>query len=142
MDIEALKRRLPLGYPYLLIDRVLERGEEEVVTQKCVTINEPYFQGHFRPPYPSVMPGTMILEGMAQTAGLPLPEGKLAMLAAVERARFHRPVVPGDRITFRARLLRRRAVVLRAQVRAEVEGKLVAEAVITLMGGGDVGKAD
>ena len=142
MDIEALKRRLPLGYPYLLIDRVLERGEEEVVTQKCVTINEPYFQGHFRPPYPSVMPGTMILEGMAQTAGLLLPEGKLAMLAAVERARFHRPVVPGDRITFRARLLRRRAVVLRAQVRAEVEGKLVAEAVITLMGGGDVGKAD
>jgi 3-hydroxyacyl-[acyl-carrier-protein] dehydratase len=142
MDIEALKRRLPLGYPYLLIDRVLERGEEEVVTQKCVTINEPYFQGHFRPPYPSVMPGTMILEGMAQTAGLLLPEGELAMLAAVERARFHRPVVPGDRITFRARLLRRRAVVLRAQVRAEVEGKLVAEAVITLMGGGDVGKAD
>jgi len=142
MDIEALKRRLPLGYPYLLIDRVLERGEEEVVTQKCVTINEPYFQGHFRPPYPSVMPGTMILEGMAQTAGLLLPEGELAMLAAVERARFHRPVVPGDRITFRARLLRRRAVVLRVQVRAEVEGKLVAEAVITLMGGGDVGKAD
>jgi len=142
MDIEALKRRLPLGYPYLLIDRVLERGEEEVVTQKCVTINEPYFQGHFRPPYPSVMPGTMILEGMAQTAGLLLPEGELAMLAAVERARFHRPVVPGDRITFRARLLRRRAAVLRVQVRAEVEGKLVAEAVITLMGGGDVGKAD
>lgn len=142
MDIEALKRRLPLGYPYLLIDRVLERGEEEVVAQKCVTINEPYFQGHFRPPYPSVMPGTMILEGMAQTAGLLLPEGELAMLAAVERARFHRPVVPGDRITFRARLVRRRAAVLRAQVRAEVEGKLVAEAVITLMGGGDVGKAD
>ncbi|HEC63204.1 MAG TPA: 3-hydroxyacyl-[acyl-carrier-protein] dehydratase FabZ, partial [Candidatus Acetothermia bacterium] len=68
MDVEELKRRLPLGYPYLLIDRVLEKGEGEVVTQKCVSVNEPYFQGHFRPPYPSLMPGTMLLEGMAQTA--------------------------------------------------------------------------
>lgn len=142
MDVEGLKRALPLGYPYLLIDRVLERGEEVAVTQKCVTVNEPYFQGHFRAPYPSVMPGTMILEGMAQTAGLLLPEGKLAVLAEVERARFQRPVVPGDRLTFRARLLRRRLGLLKAEVEAEVEGTRVAEAVILLMEWEDVGKAD
>jgi 3-hydroxyacyl-[acyl-carrier-protein] dehydratase len=133
MNIEELKRVLPLGYPYLLIDRVLLRSEEEAVAQKCVTINEPYFQGHFRPPFPSIMPGTMILEGMAQTAGLLLGEGKLAVLAEVERARFRRPVVPGDRLTFKARVLRRRGPVLQAQVQAEVEGEPAAEAILTLV---------
>lgn len=133
MDIEELKRVLPLGHPYLLLDRVLSRTEEEVVAQKCVTINEPYFQGHFRPPFPSVMPGTMILEGMAQAAGLLLGEGKLAVLAEVARARFRRPVVPGDRLTFRAKTLKRRGPVLQALVQAEVEGEPVAEAEITLV---------
>ena len=133
---------MPLGYPYLLIDRVLERGAEVAVAQKCVTVNEPYFQGHFRAPYPSVMPGTMILEGMAQTAGLLLPEGALAVLAGVERARFHRPVVPGDRLSYRAKLLRRRLGLLKAEVEAEVEGTRVAEAVILLMEWEDVGKTD
>jgi len=133
MNIEELKRVLPLGYPYLLIDRVLLRSEEEAVAQKCVTINEPYFQGHFRLPFPSIMPGTMILEGMAQTAGLLLGEGKLAVLAEVERARFRRPVVPGDRLTFKARVLRRRGPVLQAQVQAEVEGEPAAEAILTLV---------
>lgn len=133
MDIEELKKALPLGYPYLLLDRVLSRSGEEVVAQKCVTINEPYFQGHFRPPFPSIMPGTMILEGMAQAAGLLFGEGELAVLAEVERARFRKPVVPGDRLTFRARALRRRGPLLQAQVQAEVDGELVAEAVLTLV---------
>ncbi|HAF69858.1 TPA: 3-hydroxyacyl-[acyl-carrier-protein] dehydratase FabZ [Candidatus Acetothermia bacterium] len=141
-DFEGLKQLLPLGYPYLLVDRVLQRSEGEVVAMKCVTANEPYFQGHFRPPYPSLMPGTMILEGMAQTAGLLLPEGGLAVLAGVERARFHRPVVPGDRLTYRARALRRRLGLLKAEVRAQVEGEPVAEATILLMELEDVGKAD
>jgi len=140
MDVEELKRSLPVGYPYLLIDRVVERGEGRVVTRKCVTVNEPYFQGHFRPPYPSIMPGTMILEGMAQTAGLLLEEGKIAFLGAVERARFHRPVVPGDVILFTAQAARRRGPVLRAEVRAEVEGRLVAEALLTLVVRDDVGE--
>lgn len=133
MDIEELKRTLPLGYPYLLLDRVLSRTPEEVVAQKCVTINEPYFQGHFRPPFPSIMPGTMILEGMAQAAGLLLEEGMLAVLAEVERARFRRPVIPGDRLTFRAKALRRRGSVLQAHVRTEIDGELVAEATLTLV---------
>lgn len=133
MDIEELKRTLPLGYPYLLLDRVLSRTPEEVVAQKCVTINEPYFQGHFRPPFPSIMPGTMILEGMAQAAGLLLEEGMLAVLAEVERARFRRPVVPGDRLTFRVKALRRRGSVLQAHVRTEIDGELVAEATLTLV---------
>lgn len=133
MDIEGLKKSLPLSYPFLLVDRVLSRTEKEVVAQKCVTINEPYFQGHFRPPYPSIMPGTMILEGMAQTAGLLLEGGKLAVLAEVVRARFRRPVVPGDRLTFRCRLIRRRGPILQAEVKAEVEEELVAEAQLTLV---------
>ena len=141
MDVEALKRCLPFGYPYLLIDRVVERSEGEVVALKCVAANEPYFQGHFRAPYPSLMPGTMILEGMAQTAGLLLPEGKLAVLAGVERARFHRRVVPGDRVTYRARQLRRRLGLLKAEVQAQVDEKPVAEATILLMEVEDVGKA-
>ena len=141
MDVEALKRCLPFGYPYLLIDRVVERSEGEVVALKCVTVNEPFFQGHFRAPYPSLMPGTMILEGMAQTAGLLLPEGKLAVLAGVERARFHRPVVPGDRVTYRARRLRHRLGLLKAEVQAQVDEKPVAEATILLMEVEDVGEA-
>jgi len=141
MDVEALKRCLPFGYPYLLIDRVVERSEGEVVALKCVTVNEPYFQGHFRAPHPSLMPGTMILEGMAQTAGLLLPEGKLAVLAGVERARFHRPVVPGDRVTYRARRLRHRLGLLKAEVQAQVDEKPVAEATILLMEVEDVGEA-
>jgi|Deesub1362B_J571_1020462.scaffolds.fasta_scaffold00026_82 3-hydroxyacyl-[acyl-carrier-protein] dehydratase len=140
MEIEELKRVLPVGYPYLLIDRLVKRGEGIVVTRKCVTVNEPYFQGHFRSPFPSIMPGTMILEGMAQTAGLLLESGKLAVLAAVERARFHRPVVPGDVLTFVARVARLRGPVLKAEVRAEVEGELAAEALVTLMVKEDVGK--
>ncbi|MCR4392035.1 MAG: 3-hydroxyacyl-ACP dehydratase FabZ [Candidatus Acetothermia bacterium] len=141
MDVEALKRRLPLGYPYLLLDRVVERTENEVVAQKCVTVNEPYFQGHFRPPYPSLMPGTMIVEGMAQAAGLLFAEGELVVLAGVDRARFRRPVVPGDRLTFRARAVRRRSGLIVAEVRAEVDGETVAEAEVTLVKV-DVGKAD
>ncbi len=131
---------MPVGYPYLLIDRVLERGEGQAVARKCVTVNEPYFQGHFRPPFPSIMPGTMILEGMAQTAGLLLESGKLAVLGAVERARFHRPVVPGDVLIFTAVVARRRGPVLKAEVRAEVEGELAAEALITLVVREDVGE--
>ncbi len=129
-----------MGYPYLLIDRVEKRDEGEVVARKCVTYNEPCFQGHFRPPHPSIMPGTMLLEGMAQTAGLLLGKGKIAYLGAVERARFHRPVVPGDLVRFTARLLRRKGPVIRAEVRAEVEGELVAEATVTLVERGDVGE--
>lgn len=142
MDSETLKRRLPLGYPYLLIDRVTDQGDGHVTTRKCVTVNEPFFQGHFRPPYPSVMPGTMLVEGMAQTAGLLMEEGSLAWLAGVERARFHRRVVPGDVITYHAVLERRRGPLLRAQVRAEVDGAKVAEATILLMehGEDDVGQ--
>ncbi|MGC9530293.1 MAG: 3-hydroxyacyl-ACP dehydratase FabZ [Candidatus Bipolaricaulaceae bacterium] len=137
--MEALKRRLPVGYPFLLIDRVVEQGPEKVVTQKCVSIGEPFFQGHFRPPWPSIMPGTLILEGMAQTAGLLLGEEGLGVLAAVERARFHRPVVPGDRLVYRARLRRRRGDLVQVQVEAEREGERVAEAVVTLMRWEDVG---
>jgi len=139
LDIEELKQQLPVAYPYLLIDRVDVRGPDVVVARKCVSANEPYFQGHFRFPYPSIMPGTMILEGMAQTAGLLLREGRLGYLAGVDRARFHRAVVPGDVLVFRATAVRRRTQLVRAEVVAEVEGARVAEATITVMEAADVG---
>jgi len=68
LTIEEIRRRIPLRYPYLLVDRVTELGEERVVAIKNVTIGEPVFQGHFPEPLPAVMPGTLILEAMAQTA--------------------------------------------------------------------------
>jgi len=140
LDIEELKRQLPVAYPYLLIDRVDEREPDRVVARKCVSANEPYFPGHFRAPYPSVMPGTMILEGMAQTAGLLLQDGRLGYLASVDRARFHRSVVPGDVLVFRATAVRRRTQLVRTEVVAEVEGARVAEARITVMEAADVGQ--
>ncbi len=142
MDIEYVKRRLPVGFPYLMIDRVTAQGQGEVTARKGVTVNEPFFQGHFRAPHPSVMPGTMLVEGMAQTAGLLFEGDSLAWLAGVERARFYRPVVPGDVVIYHAVLQRRRGPLLRAEVRAEVDGTKVAEALILLMERGeeDVGK--
>jgi 3-hydroxyacyl-[acyl-carrier-protein] dehydratase len=135
-DIEEIRRILPLRYPYLLIDRILEEGEEYVVAVKNVTIDEPFFQGHFAEPLPAVMPGTLILETMAQTAAFLLVnhERGLSYLVGVERARFRRRVVPGDQLHVRARALRRRKGLLEAKVEATVAGEVVATATLALLG--------
>jgi len=134
-NIEEIRRLLPLRYPYLMIDRILEEGEERVLALKNVTIDEPFFQGHFPEPYPAVMPGTLILEAMAQAAAFLLKrdQGPVGYLAAVEKARFRRKVVPGDQILLSARTLRKRKGLVQAEVEALVGDELVASATISLL---------
>ncbi|MCD5416635.1 3-hydroxyacyl-ACP dehydratase FabZ [Candidatus Bipolaricaulota bacterium] len=135
-DIEAVRRALPLRFPYLMVDRVLEEGEGRVVAVKNVTIGEPVFQGHFPSPHPAVMPGTLILEAMAQTVAFLLLEGEeegLGFLVGVDKARFRRKVVPGDQLRLEARLLKRKRGLVRAEVRASVSGETAATAIISLV---------
>src|SRR5579864_5710480 len=100
LDILAIREILPHRYPLLLVDEILELDEERIVGIKNVTINEPFFAGHF-PDFP-VMPGVLIVEAMAQVAGvlvlkhIPDRDKKLVLLASVEQAKFRRPVLPGD----------------------------------------------
>jgi beta-hydroxyacyl-ACP dehydratase FabZ len=134
-DIEAIRRVLPLRYPYLMVDRIIEEGEGLVVAAKNVTINEPFFQGHFPEPLPAVMPGTLILEAMAQTAAFLLVRAgsQEGYLVGVDEARIRRKVVPGDRLLLKAQMLRARAGMLKAKVEATVDGELAATAVISLV---------
>jgi len=134
-DIEGIRKALPLRYPYLMIDRILREEEGLVVALKNVTINEPFFQGHFPEPLPAVMPGTLILEAMAQTAAFLLArDGRgEGYLVGVDEARFRRKVIPGDRLILTARVLRMRTGLLKAQVDARVDDELAASAVISLV---------
>jgi len=132
-DVEGVRRALPLRYPYLMVDRVVEEGPNRVVALKNVTVNEPFFQGHFPEPLPAVMPGTLILEAMAQTAAFLL--GSEGYLVRVESARFRRKVTPGDQLILTAQAVRRRGGLLQAEVRATVREETVAEANLSLLAG-------
>ncbi len=139
LDIEAIRRALPHRYPFLLIDRVTEQEDGRVVAVKNVTINEPYFQGHFAEPLEAVMPGVLILEAMAQTAAFLVPpaDGEAATregyLVGIEKARFRRKVVPGDRLVLEAVRTRARRGLLQADVRATVDGEAAASASVSLL---------
>ena len=132
MDIQAIRDILPHRYPMLLVDSIEELEEERIVGIKNVTINEPFFAGHF-PDYP-VMPGVMILEAMAQVAGvlvlsqIPDRRNKLVLLAAVEQAKFRKPVRPGDRLRIEMKVVKRKATVAKMNGTATVDGAIVAEA--------------
>ncbi len=135
LGIEQIRKLLPHRYPMLLVDRVLEISEGDnlvVVAEKLVSANEPFFQGHF--PDSPVMPGVLIVEAMAQTSGLGMryrePEslGRGMALVGIDRARFRRPVVPGDLLTLRSRLTRRRGDLFIFEAVAQVLGDNVAEA--------------
>ncbi|MFW6104500.1 MAG: 3-hydroxyacyl-ACP dehydratase FabZ [Candidatus Bipolaricaulota bacterium] len=136
MDIEEIKNRIPLRYPYLLVDRVLDSEEGKLRALKNVTINEPFFQGHFPEPGPSVMPGTMIVEAMAQVsgilAGLTTDREGLGYLVGVDGARFRKKVTPGDQLVLEAKLERSRGSICRVYVSAFVEEELASEAEVTL----------
>lgn len=136
LDIHEIFRYLPHRYPFLLVDRVLECvSGERLVALKNVTINEPYFMGHF--PVRPVMPGVLIVEAMAQatgllafkTVGLP-PENILYYLVGVDKARFKRPVEPGDQLILSTEIKRSLRGVWCFGAQAKVEGNLVAEAEI------------
>jgi 3-hydroxyacyl-[acyl-carrier-protein] dehydratase len=126
---------LPHRYPFLLVDRILELDpDRRIVGLKNVTINEPFFQGHF--PGAPVMPGVLIIESMAQVGGvllyrdLPEREKKLIYFTGIENAKFRRPVVPGDQLRIEMEVLNRRNQFGKLQGRATVEGKLAAEAIV------------
>jgi beta-hydroxyacyl-ACP dehydratase FabZ len=133
--IAEIMQFLPHRYPFLLVDRILElEPDKRIVGLKNVTINEQFFQGHF--PGAPVMPGVLIIESMAQVAGvliyrdLPDKEKKLIYFTGIENAKFRRPVMPGDQLHVEMHLLSRRNTFGKMQGRATVDGKLVAEAVV------------
>jgi 3-hydroxyacyl-[acyl-carrier-protein] dehydratase len=132
LDINEIRELLPHRYPFLLVDRIVEIEAERIVGIKNVTNNEPFFQGHF-PDFP-VMPGVLIVEAMAQTAGvlvlksIPDRHSKLVLLVAIENARFRRPVVPGDTLRMEMKVLKRKASVAKMAGVATVDGVVVAEA--------------
>ncbi len=135
MDINAVMNQLPHRYPFLLVDKVIECiPGESLVALKNVTVNEPYFAGHF--PQRPVMPGVIILEAMAQATGLlafetanrSAQDDTLYYLVAIDKARFKRPVEPGDQLIMTATLVRSIKSIWKFSVRAEVGGKVVARA--------------
>src|SRR5271163_5268315 len=132
LDILEIREILPHRYPFLLVDRILELEPERIVGIKNVTINEPFFLGHF-PDFP-VMPGVLILEAMAQVAGvlvlksIPDRKSKLVLLASVEQAKFRRPVLPGHQLRIEMKLTRRKASVAKMYGQATVDGVVMAEA--------------
>lgn len=135
MDIEAIQRLLPHRPPFLLVDRVISiEAGKRLVAVKCVTMNEPFFQGHF-PGHP-VMPGVLILEALAQAAGLlalkSLPDAertqKITYLMGIDGARFRRPVVPGDRLELVVEVTKNKASVWKSRGVAQVDGHVCAEA--------------
>lgn len=141
-DIEAIRQRLPHRYPFLLVDRIVERSAERIVGLKNVTVNEPFFQGHFPPPLEAVMPGVLILEAMTQTAAfLVLDDAEVSpsvgYLVGIDKAKFRRKVVPGDQLRMEARISRQKRVLLQATVEATVDGELAASAIVTMVLPGD-----
>ena len=132
LDVNAIRDILPHRYPFLLVDRILEMDDHSIVGIKNVTANEPFFQGHF-PDFP-VMPGVLIIEAMAQTAGvqvlstIPDRHKKLVFLVSVDNARFRKPVVPGDQLRIEMRVIRRKGSVAKMAGHVTVDGVLVAEA--------------
>ncbi len=138
-DILRILHLLPHRYPFLMIDRIIDiDGDNSAVGVKNVTINEPHFQGHF-PNFP-VMPGVLLVEGMAQTAGAICVaaageryQPQIVYFMSIDKAKFRRPVMPGDCVHFHVRKIRNRGPVWRFQCEAKVNGVLVAEAEISAM---------
>lgn len=138
LDIEELMKILPHRYPFLLVDRVIElEPQKRVVAIKNVTINEPFFQGHF-PGHP-IMPGVLIVEAMAQAGGVLLmgavedPESKVVYFMSIDNIKFRKPVKPGDQLRFEVELVQLRGKVARIAGVAKVDGAVVCEAEMAAM---------
>ena len=136
LDITEIQAILPHRYPFLLIDRVIEiERKKRIVAIKNVTANEPHFAGHF-PGYP-IMPGVLIVEAIAQAGGallltgIPDRDQKLMVFTGIERAKFRRPVTPGDQLRVEVDVLAWRTTAVRMQGHVWVEGKLACEATVT-----------
>jgi 3-hydroxyacyl-[acyl-carrier-protein] dehydratase len=139
VDIKRILEMIPHRYPMLMVDRVIDMQlDRSAVGIKNVSINEPFFQGHF--PSEPVMPGVLIVEAMAQTAAVLVvatfgaqSEGKLVYFMSIDGARFRRPVTPGDRLELHVEKVQSRASVWKFSGKAMVEGKLAAEATFAAM---------
>jgi 3-hydroxyacyl-[acyl-carrier-protein] dehydratase/UDP-3-O-[3-hydroxymyristoyl] N-acetylglucosamine deacetylase/3-hydroxyacyl-[acyl-carrier-protein] dehydratase len=136
IDVEKIKTILPHRYPFLLVDRVVEINKgESLIALKNVTVNEPFFQGHF--PQLKIMPGVLIVEALAQAGGILVyyslgePENKLLVLSKIEKARFRKPVTPGDQLRLEVKLLRLRHGVCQVEGKAYVGEELVGEGLVT-----------
>src|SRR4029077_10082362 len=135
LDVNEIQKILPHRPPFLLVDRILElEPRKRTVGTKNVTMNEPFFVGHF-PNFP-VMPGVLIIEALAQTGGVlllhdvPDPSKKMLLFAAIEEAKFRRPIVPGDQIRLEVDVLSWRTTFSRMQGKAFVDGHLAAEGIV------------
>ena len=133
-DIQRIMKRLPHRYPFLLVDRIVEIvPDQKVVALKNVTINEPFFQGHF--PNIPVMPGVLIIEAMGQAGGIlayasqgGVNEGRLIYFTGMDKVRFRKPVVPGDQLIFELTILKQRSKVTKMAGTATVDGQLAVQA--------------
>ncbi len=139
LDVKEILKHLPHRYPFLLVDRILEvEGNQRIVGIKNVTFNEAFFQGHF--PTRPVMPGVLVCEAMAQVAAILAhasnggkDDDKVFMLTGLDRAKFKRPVEPGDQLRMELTCLKRRGSFWKMKGIAMVDGKIVAEAEISAM---------
>jgi 3-hydroxyacyl-[acyl-carrier-protein] dehydratase len=138
LDIQQIMAALPHRYPFLLVDRIEAIvGDQSCVGVKNVTVNEPFFQGHF--PGRPVMPGVLLLEGMAQTAGAMCSAARggasprIVYFMTIDKAKFRRPVVPGDRVEYHMTKINQRRTMWWYRGEAKVAGKVVAEAEVGAM---------
>ena len=136
LDIVAIQQILPHRYPFLLIDRVIEvERRQRIVAIKNVTVNEPFFNRHF-PGHP-IMPGVLIIEAIAQTGGallmteIPDRASKLMVFTGIERAKFRKPVTPGDQLRIEVKVIVWRSTAVKMEGTATVDGKLACEATVT-----------
>ncbi|HEY8579588.1 MAG TPA: 3-hydroxyacyl-ACP dehydratase FabZ [Beijerinckiaceae bacterium] len=147
VDIQKLLQYLPHRYPFLLVDRIVQcNGDESCVGIKNVTANEPQFMGHF--PGQPIMPGVLLIEGMAQTAGALCVHASrtgrpnIVYFMTIDKVKFRKPVVPGDRVEFHMKRLNRRRNMWWYRGEAKVDGVLVCEAELSAMLVGETPKAD
>lgn len=136
MTVNDIMKLLPHRYPFLLVDRIIDlQPGVSAVGIKNVTINEPFFMGHF--PDQPIMPGVLVIEAMAQVAGVMAfrsgMEGKSVFFMSIDNAKFRRPIVPGDQIKMEIKVLKQRGNVWKFSGTATVDGKLVSEAEFTAM---------
>ena len=137
INVEGIMRFLPHRFPFLMVDRIIEMDTEKgtIVGLKNVSVNEWFFQGHF--PEQKVMPGVLLIEALAQTGGVLLmnqledPENKFLVFMTIDKAKFRKPVVPGDQVRLELTQTGLRAGYCRMQGKAIVDGKVVAEAVMS-----------
>lgn len=131
LDINMIQKILPHRYPFLFVDKILEMNDKKVVGIKNVTIDEPFFQGHF-PDHP-IMPGVLVIEAMAQVAGVGAlsmsdNRGKIAYFVSINNAKFRKPVLPGDLLRIEIEIVRVKLSLIQVRAVAKVDGTIAAEA--------------